>query len=146
MNRIHRRWVHALFVASLLCGIGIANAQTESVPADEAKAVRAVVEAQLAAFAADDAKRAFSYAAPSMREMFGTPERFMEMVRTGYPVVYRAGDRDLPQPLRVQGQMFRASSSPTPTATCGSPPTSSSARPTRAGASAAATCSRAPAR
>lgn len=55
----------------------------------DARAIRAVVEAQLAAFAADDAERAFSYAAPSIRTMFGTAEKFVAMVRHGYPVVYR---------------------------------------------------------
>lgn len=57
-------------------------------PAD-ARAVRKVIEAQLAAFAADDAERAFSFAAPSIRESFGSAETFMTMVRKGYPVVYR---------------------------------------------------------
>jgi len=55
-----------------------------------AQQVRDVIQAQLDAFAADDARRAFSYAAPGIRRMFGTPERFLEMVREGYPVVYRA--------------------------------------------------------
>jgi hypothetical protein len=55
----------------------------------DAREIRAVVEAQLAAFAADDAERAFSYAAPSIRTMFGTAEKFVAMVRQGYPVVYR---------------------------------------------------------
>lgn len=55
----------------------------------DARAIRAVVEAQLAAFAADDAERAFSYAAPAIRTMFGNAEKFVAMVRQGYPVVYR---------------------------------------------------------
>lgn len=55
----------------------------------DARAIRAVVEAQLAAFAADDAERAFSYAAPAIRTMFGSAEKFIAMVRHGYPVVYR---------------------------------------------------------
>ena len=47
------------------------------------------IEAQLAAFAADDADKAFSYAAPGIRALFITAERFLSMVREGYPVVYR---------------------------------------------------------
>ena len=57
--------------------------------AADAKAVREVIEAQLAAFAADDADKAFSYAAPGIRAMFVTAERFLAMVRQGYPVVHR---------------------------------------------------------
>lgn len=73
----------------------------------DTKAVRIVVEAQLDAFAVDDAKRAFSYAAPALREMFGTPERFMAMVRGGYPVVYRPASVTFLNPEWVQGQLVQ---------------------------------------
>jgi len=56
--------------------------------ADE-KTVRSVVAAQLAAFAKDDAVKAFSYAAPNIREAIGTAEAFLTMVRRDYPVVHR---------------------------------------------------------
>ena len=55
----------------------------------DALAVRQVVEAQLDAFAADDAERAFSYASPSIRAQFGDADTFMGMVRVGYPMVLR---------------------------------------------------------
>ena len=48
-----------------------------------------MVQSQLAAFAADDAVKAFSYAAPNIRKTFGTASVFLDMVRRGYPVVYR---------------------------------------------------------
>lgn len=76
----------------LLAALGLAAslaAHAGSVSKADAQKVRAVIQAQLDAFASDDAKRAFSYAAPGIREMFGTPERFLAMVREGYPVVYR---------------------------------------------------------
>jgi hypothetical protein len=53
------------------------------------KTVRTVVEAQLAAFAKDDAVKAFSYAAPSVRAAVGTADAFLTMVRRDYPMVYR---------------------------------------------------------
>lgn len=56
--------------------------------ADE-KAVRSVVESQLAAFAKDDANKAFSFAAPNVREAVGNAAGFLDMVKRGYPVVYR---------------------------------------------------------
>jgi hypothetical protein len=65
-------------------------ASADPVAAADARAVRGVVAAQLDAFAHDDAARAFSYAAPEIQAMFGTPERFVAMVRAGYPAVYRA--------------------------------------------------------
>jgi hypothetical protein len=82
------RSLAAFWIAfAALCASGPAVAQ--AVAARDARAVRAVVSAQLDAFARDDAERAFSYAAPPIRAMFGTPERFLAMVRAGYPVVYR---------------------------------------------------------
>lgn len=82
-----RPWLIAVFMLALALG-GPAPAAPE-VSAADAKAVRSVIEAQLAAFAADNAERAFSFAAPGIRAMFVTADRFLSMVRDGYPVVYR---------------------------------------------------------
>jgi hypothetical protein len=55
---------------------------------DEKQIVR-VVQAQLNAFAQDDAAKAFSYSAPNIQQLMGNAENFIEMVRTRYQVVYR---------------------------------------------------------
>jgi len=87
-RRVLWRALAAAMPPALWLAAGDANAVAD-VPAADAKAARAVIEAQLAAFAVDDARRAFSYAAPALRRQFGSPENFIEMVRVGYPVVYR---------------------------------------------------------
>lgn len=74
-------------LANLACTTSWA-APAELTDAD-AHAIRGVVEAQLAAFRADDADLAFSYASPSIREKFGVAGHFLAMVRGAYPVVYR---------------------------------------------------------
>lgn len=56
--------------------------------ASDQKNVRAVIEAQLKAFAADNARQAFALATPALQAQFGTAENFMAMVRASYPVVY----------------------------------------------------------
>lgn len=48
---------------------------------------RAVIEAQLEAFRADDVAGAFTFAAPGIAAQFGGPDAFGEMVRRGYPMV-----------------------------------------------------------
>lgn len=53
---------------------------------------RAVIEAQIAAFLADDFVAAFEFASPAIRRIFGTPERFGQMVTQGYPMVHRPSD------------------------------------------------------
>ena len=81
--------------------------QAAEVAAADAKAVRAVIEGQLAALAADDAKRAFEYAAPALRQYFGTPENFIEMVRTSYPVVYRPASVAFLKPQWLAGELVQ---------------------------------------
>lgn len=107
MRSISRRIFSVCLALSFAFAAALARGQSAPISADDAKAMRAAVEGQLAAFAADDAKRAFSYAAPSIREMFGTPDRFMEMVRSGYPAVYRPASVIYLVPLRSQGQAFQ---------------------------------------
>jgi Domain of unknown function (DUF4864) len=51
--------------------------------------IQAVISAQLQAFLRDDFKTAYSYAAPDMRRIFPTQDRFEAMVRGGYPMVHR---------------------------------------------------------
>jgi Domain of unknown function (DUF4864) len=78
--------------AALLTSAAWAQTAAPSVTtlsAQDEKAALAVVQAQLAAFAADDAAKAFSYASPEIQKAFGTPKNFLAMVRQQYPVVYR---------------------------------------------------------
>ena len=90
MGSINRRSLCLLAGAACLMGSAVAQRDDAApVSPEDARDMREVIEAQLAAFAADNAERAFSYASASIREMFGTPEYFMAMVRGGYPVVYR---------------------------------------------------------
>jgi hypothetical protein len=71
--------------------LGAAPAQAAPFTAADEKSVRSVIESQLAAFAKDDAAKAFSFAAPNVREAVGNAAGFMAMVRKDYPVVYRPG-------------------------------------------------------
>jgi Domain of unknown function (DUF4864) len=82
-----RRDLCALFLCLPLFAWG--QAASPAIPAADAQAVRKVIEAQLDAFRRDDAAKAFSYTAPAIREMFGTPESSMAMVKSSYAVVYR---------------------------------------------------------
>ena len=84
----HARRVAAIgAMLAMLCMAAPAGAAPFTA-ADE-RNVRAVVEAQLAAFAKDDADKAFSFAAPNVRKAVGSAQAFMAMVRRDYPVVYR---------------------------------------------------------
>ena len=77
-----------LIVLALLLGL-TAGVPAAEVSKEDAAAIRAVIADQLDAFAHDDGPRAFSLATAGIQATFGTPEAFMEMVKTQYPVVYR---------------------------------------------------------
>jgi hypothetical protein len=70
----------------------------------EQKQIIEVVQAQLNAFAQDDAAKAFSYAAPNIRHLVGTAENFLEMVRTQYEIVYRPSSTTFMQPNGEAGE------------------------------------------
>ena len=75
-------------VAPPLAGQAAAQDVRRPAAADQ-QAILGTIRAQLEAFQADDGARAFSYATPQLRDLFGTPENFMAMVRGGYQPVYR---------------------------------------------------------
>jgi len=52
-------------------------------------AIQGVISSQVEAFLADDFATAFTFASPNIKRLFGTPERFGDMVRNGYPMVWR---------------------------------------------------------
>ena len=94
-----RKLYSAIALWLVLAGLGFIPATaTAKISAADTRAVQAVVRAQLDAFANDNADLAFSFAAPSIREMFGNADNFLKMVRTSYPVVYRPASVSFLQP------------------------------------------------
>ena len=55
-------------------------------------ALQQVIRDQIAAFQKDDFDAAFEFASPAIRRIFGSPERFGQMVRRGYPMVHRPSE------------------------------------------------------
>jgi len=56
----------------------------------EVKAAQDVIDSQLKAFIANDGARAYSFAAPNIKQLFPTADVFMDMVGKGYaPVASR---------------------------------------------------------
>ena len=101
------------FVAFFLLGAAsilpdVVFAQDDAVAQGDAQAIRAVIEAQLAAFAADDANTAFSFATAEIQKTFGSPENFMGMVRASYPVVYRPASVVFLEPVQLEAEVAQA--------------------------------------
>lgn len=73
-----------LFVLLMLGLAGPLRAQSDD--------VTGVIGGQIEALQRDDFAAAFEFASPLIKRMFGTPERFGEMVQQGFPMVRRSAD------------------------------------------------------
>ena len=63
-------------------------AKAQEIPTGEAK-FRAVITQQMQAMAKDDASSAYAEITPNVQRIFPSADIFMNMVRGGYPAVYR---------------------------------------------------------
>lgn len=70
--------------------------------ADAASEIQSVITDQLKAFNADDGSRAYGHAADIIKQIFPSQDIFMEMVRTGYPPVYRAKEWSFAEPTPLE--------------------------------------------
>jgi hypothetical protein len=84
------------------------QAAAQPISAADAAAIKAVITEQIDAFRRDDGARAFSLAAPGIRLRFGTPEVFMDMVKNGYPAVYRPASVAFDAPELYDGSVIQA--------------------------------------
>lgn len=91
----------ALITLSL--GLATGFAWPAEVPEAQAAKAREVVQAQLDAFAADDARRAFLLASPSARRHLRSPDNFINLVRRNYAVVYRPASVAFLKPQLIDG-------------------------------------------
>ena len=98
--------IRSFLLALFLVGAS-ASLPAAEVSREDALAIRAVIAEQLDAFTHDDAPRAFSQATPGIRAQFGSPEVFINMVRTAYPVVYRPKTVQFEKSVLIEGQVIQ---------------------------------------
>jgi hypothetical protein len=69
--------------------------------------IREVIQNQIDAFQADDLPRAFSFASPNIKGIFGTAENFGAMVKQGYPMVYRPAEVEMQELREIAGNLWQ---------------------------------------
>ncbi|MES2541873.1 MAG: DUF4864 domain-containing protein [Pseudomonadota bacterium] len=69
--------------------------------------IQDTIRSQIDAFQADDFGRAFTFASPTIKGMFGTPENFGAMVKQGYPMVYRPAEVQMMDLREVAGNLWQ---------------------------------------
>lgn len=87
--------------ATMLAAVLALPAAAQEAPIQE------TIQSQIEALQADDFARAFTYASPTIKGMFGTPENFGAMVKEGYPMVYRPADVQMQDLRDVAGNLWQ---------------------------------------
>lgn len=77
--------------------------------ADETQkpAITSTIQGQIDAFLADDFERAFTYASPMIKSLFGNARNFGAMVQQGYPMVHRPSDLKFLDLRRENGRLVQ---------------------------------------
>ncbi|WP_170347315.1 DUF4864 domain-containing protein [Ruegeria atlantica] len=89
-----------LLAVSLSVGLGSgAFAQNAEIEAN--------ISEQIQAFKADDFATAFTFASPSIQRLFQTPDNFGQMVRNGYPMVWRPADIRFLELREIAGALWQ---------------------------------------
>jgi len=79
----------ASFLLLLVLAIPAMAEERSSLPQNERVEIRFLVQNQIDAIRNDDGQRAFSYAAPRLKERFSTPDAYLDMMKRSYQPVYR---------------------------------------------------------
>ncbi|WP_298677850.1 DUF4864 domain-containing protein [uncultured Lentibacter sp.] len=90
-----------LLVVTMVLALWVRPAAADDV------AVQGVISAQIEAFKADDFARAFTFASPTIQDVFRTPENFGAMVKNGYPMVWRPVELRYLEARVIAGQLWQ---------------------------------------
>ena len=89
-----------LLLIAFVAGSGVLAYAGEDIAAGQS-----VIQSQEEAFGRDDAAAAYTFAAPSIKSWYRTPETFMSMVRNGYAPVYRHRSFEFGEAIVLDGKI-----------------------------------------
>lgn len=90
------------FISVLVSAVFLAQA---SLAEDRIEGIENTIQGQIDAFLVDDFDTAFTFASPTIQGLFGSSTRFGQMVRNGYPMVWRPSEVQFLE-LRRQGALL----------------------------------------
>ena len=69
--------------------------------------IETTIQSQIDAFLVDDFAKAFTFASPNIKSLFGSADRFGQMVRQGYPMVWRPGEVRYLELREISGALWQ---------------------------------------
>ena len=69
--------------------------------------IETTIQSQIDAFLVDDFAKAFTFASPNIKSIFGSADRFGQMVRQGYPMVWRPGEVRYLELREISGALWQ---------------------------------------
>ena len=81
----------SIFAAAFLA-LAILAPKADAQTVEQADAIENTIRGQVNAMQEDDWEKAFTFASPTIQGIFRSPYNFSEMVKRGYPMVWRPKD------------------------------------------------------
>ena len=97
-------FIRSLAVCLAALWASLATAQ-DVVPSEPE--IEATIGAQIDAFKVDDFATAFTFASPNIQGLFGGSDRFGQMVKNGYPMVWRPDDVQYLELREIAGNLWQ---------------------------------------
>lgn len=94
------------FWLALALPAGLPAAENRVTGADVAE-IRAVIHRQIEAIRRDDARGAFALVSPAVRQAYGTPERFLDVMRVAYRAMYRPANVSFLEFVVMSGEVVQ---------------------------------------
>jgi hypothetical protein len=85
----------------------VAQGQERSLSAADKAKIQQVIASQIRAFERDEGVVAFSYATPAVRRHFGSPQAFMEMVKTDYELLFHNRSTAFLEAAVIEGSVIQ---------------------------------------
>ena len=102
MMDLLKAWTVAI---ALMCVVATEGRAADVLPREPG--IEATIQSQIDAFLVDDFAKAFTFASPNIKSIFGSPDRFGQMVRQGYPMVWRPGEVRYLELREISGALWQ---------------------------------------
>ena len=100
-----KKFLSAVLLAITVLAWSKGAEAAEVLPAEPG--IEATIQGQIDAFLVDDFATAFTFASPNIKSLFGSSERFGQMVRNGYPMVWRPGELRFLELRDIDGALWQ---------------------------------------